>query len=60
MIYKGYADKKGNLITLTEYNRHAQQAYRKGVSAEKYLKLLGYTKVWGRGRPRNESRNTLY
>ena len=50
-MIKGYIDKKGNHIELTDYNRHAQQAYRTGIATEPYLNKLGYTKVWGRGRP---------
>ncbi len=60
IIYKGYVDKTGKNLTLKEYNKHAQQAHRKGLTTERYMEVLGFKKVCGRGRPRNESRNTLY
>ena len=50
MIYKNYINKAGRQLTLTEYNRHAQQAYRKGVKVQQYLSSLGYTKIWGGGK----------
>jgi len=42
MYFKG--DKQ---LTLKEYNRLAQQAYRKGIPVQIYIENLGWIKKWG-------------
>ncbi|HHU81234.1 MAG TPA: hypothetical protein GXZ35_07930 [Acholeplasmataceae bacterium] len=42
--------KDNKLLTLRQYNRYAQQAYRRGIPVAKYLSDLGWEKTWGKKR----------
>lgn len=39
--------KDGLMLTLKQYNRYAQQAYRKGIPVAEYLEEKGWIKTWG-------------